>query len=138
MVLVRKEYVHDCELINSSANQQDGTNTLETTTVRFRPKRLPRGYSKCLVTCVYIPPIYNKQAEIDSLYNHLEGIYEADTSPPLTFVCGDFNKAKISSIKSMFDLYEINKKPTRKNNVLDLILSNAPKYYIDKTRDAIW
>jgi hypothetical protein len=46
MIVIRKGYSDDCAEGN---NQQDRGNNLETTTIRFRPHRLPRGYSSCLV-----------------------------------------------------------------------------------------
>lgn len=60
MIVIRKGYADDCVEIKSNNNQQDGGNNLETTTIRFRPHRLPRGYSSCLVSSIYIPPSSNQ------------------------------------------------------------------------------
>lgn len=137
MIVVRKDYTRDIAEIKSSNNQQDGRCNLETTTIRFRPQRLPRGYSSCLVSSVYIPPSNNQSAEINSLCDHLTDSIDSNSGKPLLLICGDFNKAKASTIKTQLGLYQVNSEPTRKKAVLDLILSNAPKCYTIKNREPI-
>jgi hypothetical protein len=44
-------------------------------------------------------------------------------------IAGDFNGLNISTIKKHFRLKQIVKKPTRKNAILDLILTNMHDYY---------
>ena len=59
LVAIRKDYADNCDEIKASYNQQDGVNSLEVTTVRLRPRRLPRGYSSCIVSSIYVPPSFN-------------------------------------------------------------------------------
>ena len=44
-------------------------------------------------------------------------------------IAGDFNRLNISTIKKHFRLKQIVKKPTRKNAILDVILTNIHDYY---------
>ncbi len=44
-------------------------------------------------------------------------------------IAGDFNRLNVSTIKKHFRLKQIVKKPTRKNAILDLILTNIHDYY---------
>ena len=125
MIAVRKSYASDCVEIKSKNNQQDGSNSLETTTIRFRPHRLSRGFSNCIISSIYIPPSNNQIAEINALCYHLTDVVDAGSGKPLIYVCGDFNKAKTSLIKTQLNLYQVNSIPTRKRAVLDLILPNA-------------
>ena len=48
---------------------------------------------------------------------------------PLIFIAGDFNGANTSLINRTHATYQINKKATRKNKLLDSIFTNAPKCY---------
>ena len=129
LVAVRKDYASNCIEIKSPNNQQDDPNALEVTSVRLRPNRLPRGYSTCLISAVYIPPSSNQTIEINALTNHLTDAVDLCPGKPLIYTCGDFNKANTSLIKSQLGIYQLNKKPTRKKAVLDLVLSNAPRCY---------
>jgi hypothetical protein len=129
LIAVRKDFAGNCKIIKSSNTQQDGSNTLEITTILARPHRLPRGYSTCIATAVYIPPLPNQATEMIALSQHLARFIDDCPGTPLIFVGGDFNKAKTSNINNQLGTYQINEAPTRKNAVLDLILSNAPKCY---------
>lgn len=131
-IVVRKDYANDCVEFKSKNNQQDEGCNLESTTIRFRPQRLPRGYSNCIVSTLYIPP-----AEVNSLCDQLTDSIDSISGKPLLYICGDFNKAKTSSVKTQLGLYQVNSEPTRKKAVLDLILSNAPKCYNIKNREPI-
>ena len=44
-------------------------------------------------------------------------------------VAGDLNRLDIKSLKKHFRLKQIVKKPTRKNAILDLVLTSLHKYY---------
>ena len=46
-------------------------------------------------------------------------------------VAGDFNRLDVKSIQRQFRLKQIVKKPTRKNAILDLVLTNMHDYYAD-------
>ena len=49
LIAISKEYASTFEEIVATNTQQDGSNSLEVTTVRINPKRLIRGYSTCVV-----------------------------------------------------------------------------------------
>ena len=110
---------------------------LEYLIAKMRPKRLPRGYTTCLIVLVYLPHwipkvqqalIYQLKAAIEfavlKCTKHNEGV-------PLIYVAGDFNGANLNPIlnDSAFKLHLINTKPTRKGKCLDQVLTNAPKCY---------
>ena len=46
-------------------------------------------------------------------------------------VAGDFNRLDVKSIQRHFRLKQIVKKPTRKNAILDLVLTNMHGFYAD-------
>ena len=110
---------------------------LEYLIAKMRPKRLPRGYTTCLIVLVYLPHwipkvqqalIYQLKAAIEfavlKCTKHNEGV-------PLIYVAGDFNGANLNPIlnDSAFKLHLVNTKPTRKGKCLDQVLTNAPKCY---------
>ena len=89
---------------------------LEYLIAKMRPKRLPRGYTTCLIVLVYLPHwipkvqqalIYQLKAAIEfavlKCTKHNEGV-------PLIYVAGDFNGANLNPIlnDSAFKLHLIN------------------------------
>lgn len=134
LVAIKKEFASTCEEIVATNTQQDGSNSLEVTTVRIQPRRILRGFNTCIVSSVYIPPSNNQTVEMSSLCDHLSEIIDSSRGTPLIYTCGDFNKAKTNTIKSHLGLSQLNKAPTRKNNVLDLVLTNAPRCYQVRNR----
>ncbi len=68
----------------------------------------------------------------DHLFQSL-GIAESKYPNCAFIVAGDFNRLDVTSIKSHFNLHQIVKKATRKDAILDFVLTNMNKYY-KKTR----
>lgn len=98
--------------------------------VHLRPKRLPRGYSCLIIAIIYHP---DPSVENDSnIRNHLSSsLALAESIHPdcALVVCGDFNRLNLQLIKNHYHLKQIVKVPTRKNAVLDLILTNLAGHY---------
>ena len=98
--------------------------------VNLRPKRLPRGYSGLIIAVVYHP--HWSESENDLMRDHLfQSLRIAESKYPncALIVAGDFNRLDVTSIKRHFNLHQIVKKATRKDAILDLVLTNVNKYY---------
>ena len=100
--------------------------------VQLRPNRLPRGFSSLIVAVVYHP--HWAETENSSMREHLfRSLSLAESKCPncALIVAGDFNRLGIKSLKKHFRLKQIVKKPTRKDAILDLILTNLHDFYDD-------
>ena len=100
--------------------------------VQLRPNRLPRGFSSLIVAVVYHP--HWAETENSSMREHLfRSLSLAESKFPncALIVAGDFNRLDIKSLKKHFRLKQIVKKPTRKDAILDLILTNLHDFYDD-------
>ena len=95
--------------------------------VHLRPARLPRGFSCLIVAVLYHPPgadinicehLFNSLAEAESIYPNCALI-----------VAGDFNRLDVTRLKRHFHLKQIVKAPTRKDVILDLVLTNLHNHY---------
>ena len=64
----------------------------------------------------------------DHLFQSLR-IAESNYPNCALIVAGDFNRLDVTSIKRHFNLHQIVKKATRKDAILDLVLTNLNKYY---------
>ena len=106
---------------------------LELTITKFKPIRLHRGYAFFIILCVYILEwaAYGQQAALFQLDATITSAIKNTSkgSKSLIIVAGDLNGANISSLLSSQQLIQLNHKATWKNNVLDLIIKNAPDYY---------
>ena len=90
-----------------------------------RPTRLPRGYSCLVMAIVYHPD--TSAANNDNIRDHLFSSLTLAESmyPNCAFMfCVDFNRLNVQPIMNLFRLKQILKVPTRKNAILDLILTN--------------
>ena len=90
-----------------------------------RPTRLPRGYSCLVMAIVYHPD--TSAANNDNIRDHLFSSLTLAESmyPNCAFMfCVDFNRLNVQPIMNLFRLKQIVKVPTRKNAILDLILTN--------------
>ena len=131
MILVKKDYATTVQHIKRPALTLDPTAPhVELTIVKFKPKRLPSGYSTCIVVCAYIAEWdKSKQAAaIQELKTAIDATIASNITDnkPLIFVTGDLNGANTSSLKADHCLTQINKAATRKERLLDVILTNAP------------
>ena len=97
----------------------------------LRPSRLPRGVP-CIVAGVIYHPHFNNSIRDAALVNYLsasltslEGEY-----PGCGFVlCGDFNRLNTRRLTTQFKLKQLVDKPTRGDQILDLVLTNLPQLY---------
>ena len=97
--------------------------------VSLRPKWLPRKISNIVVAGVYYPgskSIYapNQEDIILHLTSTVHQLYKKYANP-LFLLMGDFNDLKVDDICDACNLHQIVKVPTRKNAILDLILTNT-------------
>ena len=100
--------------------------------VKLRPKRLPRGFSSLIAGVVYHP--HWTATENDCMRDHLfQSLLLAESRFPncALIVAGDFNRLDVKSTQRHFRLKQIVKKPTRKNAILDLVLTNMHGFYAD-------
>ena len=101
---------------------------LECLWVSIHPKWLPRNYSAIIVCAIYYPgsnSIYAPPKE--DLILHLITVLQKlrfRYDNPLCFLMGDFNDLPVDEICKTCKLNQIVNTPTRKNAILDLILTN--------------
>ena len=138
MILLKKEYCSKTYEFEDSEEEKKEVNKvedsiLEMIAIKLRPNRLPRKYNQLIVISVYIPPRSPKtmQEAIGKLTVKTEDIVMKCTknSKPLVVIMGDFNGVDTSILRRSLDTYVINKKATRKDKLLDLIITNAPRVY---------
>ena len=96
--------------------------------INLRPSRLPRGYSNLVIGTVYHPPRADNNLILEYLSQCLSSI---ESWFPICgiLIMGDKNKLNIKRLKSCYNLKQIVKFPTRRNNTLDLVLSNMKDFY---------
>ena len=90
-----------------------------------------RGYKKELsIFSCYLQPTLNCAESLDFMDTLSNTIAEAETSSDGWFVVGgDWNNRSLTGILDMYlDLIKIKTPPTRKDNVLDIILTNFSQY----------
>ena len=98
--------------------------------VQLRPRRLPRGFSSLIVAVVYHP--HWTTAENNTMREHLfQSLLLAESRYPncALILAGDFNRLDVKSIQRHFRLKQMVKKPTRKDAILDLVLTNLHDFY---------
>ena len=132
MILVRRDYAPSVEQIKHCLPANDlNSPHVELTIAKFKPRRLPRGFSTCIVVCAYIAE-WDKSKQVEAiqvLKTAIDNItaHSITDNKPLIIVTGDLNGANTSSLKADFSLAQINKEATRKDRLLDVILTNAPR-----------
>ena len=98
--------------------------------VHLRPKRLPRGYSCLIIAIVYhAHPSFENDNNIRNHHSSSLALAESIRPDGALVVCGDFNRLILKVIKNNYHLKQIVKGPTRKNAVLDLILTKLAGHY---------
>ena len=100
----------------------------ETLWLHLRPNRLPRGFSCIIAAVIYHPP----KADETSIREHLfQSLVLAETRYPNCglVVTGDFNRLDIKGLLNHFRLQQIVQVQTRKDAILDLVLTNMQEYY---------
>ena len=132
--LDRKSQIHGrvCTYINESIQfslMDDLVDpAFEVLWIKIRPSRLPRGFNCIIVGTVYHPPSASDSEMLNYLINCLSSI-EAQSPNSGILLLGDFNKLKVTKLKSSFKLKQIITFPTRGSNTLDLILNNLHEFY---------
>lgn len=96
--------------------------------LHLRPTRLPRGVSCIIAAVVYHPPGADDNSIREHLFHSL-GLAESKFPNCGIIVAGDFNRLNVTLIKKHFRLKQIIKSPTRKDVILDLVLTNLKDYY---------
>ena len=96
----------------------------------LRPIRIPRGFSSLIVAVVFYPHwIKDEKFYARSLISISLSLAESWHANFALIVAGDFNCLDIISLKKHFRLKQIVKKPTRKNAIIDPVLTNLHQYY---------
>ena len=132
MIMVNRNYATDIREIETPSCTNNET-ILETLVVRINPTRKPRGYSSVLVVAAYIPP--SSPIEMSRASFQLNNVIQEasqlgkNSLVPLIFAAGDLNGISLDHINRANSLHRVNKKATRKEKLLDPILTNAPRCY---------
>ena len=112
----------------SSELKIDVPDHLECCWVRVKPIWLPRKFSTIIVCAVYYPGSTSNYAppKEDIILHLTSNVLKLRTKyfNPLFFLMGDFNDLPIHEICTTCELKQIVKDPTRKEAILDLILTN--------------
>ena len=111
-----------------------GAPNIEDLWLSVRPKWLPRKISVLIVACIYYPGSGSDYAPSqEELFLHIsENIHKLsqDYTNPLFIITGDFNNFSVEELCDSCKLNQVVKVPTRKDNILDLILTNTSnKFY---------
>ena len=99
--------------------------------VWLRPTRLPRGIP-CIVAGTVYHPHFNDSASDSIVLDYLcESLTSVERMYPGCglLLCGDFNRLDIRLLTSQFKLRQIFNKPTRGDQILDLVMTDMPQLY---------
>ena len=99
----------------------------EVLSVRTRPVRLPRGFSCVITGTVYHPPSADDKRILDYLLKSLTEIERRHPSCGI-LLSGDFNHLDVNRLLRQFNMKQLIKIPTRKDQVLDLVTTNMSQY----------
>ena len=96
--------------------------------LHLRPTRLPRGFSCIIAAVIYHPPKSDDRSFREHLFQSLT-LVESKYPNFGILVTGDFNRLDIGCLLRHFRLKQIVKENTRKDAILDLILTNMHDHY---------
>ena len=96
--------------------------------IRISPTRLPRGSSSIFIGTVYHPPNADTKSMLEYLFKSLTEIESQYPNCGL-LLAGDFNRLDIKSLVRHFRMKQLVHLPTRKDQTLDLIITNLFQYY---------
>ena len=104
--------------------------------ISLRPNWLPRAISNIIVAGIYYPgsnSIYAPNQE-DILLHITDTVHKLQKkyANPLFVLMGDFNDMCVKDICDSCSLNQVVKIPTRKDSILDLILTNKENKYYEK------
>lgn len=103
---------------------------LEVLWIKLSPYYLPRGLSSIVIGTVYHPPSANDEVMRSYLIDQLFSIESTHTSCGIILL-GDFNRLDTRSICNLFKLKQFVNFHTRKDQTLDLVLTNMHQFYED-------
>jgi len=85
--------------------------------------------SYCICVCYHPPkPVYSPSDLIATLQHNLLELLDSYPNDILV-ITGDFNRLKVTNILIEFGLEQIVTEPTRKNNILDVFITNRPELF---------
>ena len=98
--------------------------------VQLRPKRPPRGFSSLIVAVVYHQhwSALENEFMLEHLFQSLQ-LVESRFPDCALIVAGDLNRLDTKPIERHFRLKQIVKIPTRKEAILDHVLTNLHRFY---------
>ena len=96
--------------------------------IHITPTRLPRGFSSIVIGTVYHPPSSNTKSMLEYLFKSLTEIESLNPNCGL-LLAGDFNRLDVKSVVRHFKMKQLVHLPTRKDQTLDLIITNLFQYY---------
>ena len=103
-------------------------NHIEAIWITIRPKWLPRSISNIVIGGIYYPGSSSdyapKQEDLELHISETVHSLFKRYSSPLFMIMGDFNDFPVDSICKSCSLNQVVKVPTRKNAILDLIITN--------------
>ncbi|KAK2571005.1 hypothetical protein P5673_003541 [Acropora cervicornis] len=94
-------------------------------------RRLPREIP-CVVAATVYHPFFNDSAGDTALLDYLSATLttvEGEFPACGILLCGDFNRLKVNRLAAQFTLRQLVNKPTRGDQILDLVLTNQPDLY---------
>ncbi|XP_022806735.1 uncharacterized protein LOC111343809 [Stylophora pistillata] len=97
----------------------------------LRPKRLLRG-TPCVTTATIYHPFFNDSARDTALLDYLSASLtpvEGEFPGCGILLCGDFSRLKLNRLAAQFGLRQLVNKPTRGDQILDLVFTNQPDLY---------
>ena len=138
--LVSKSYAFNLEKVDSNPQTQpvwlslELLGKLETTIIKFRPSKLPKGFSCIIEISAYIME-WEESKQRSSIFQLLNQITEVTSNNKggnifLIFLAGGLNGAYINHVSKEFCLRRLNNLPTREGNILDVIFTNSPDSYV--------
>ena len=108
---------------------------LECIWVSLRPFWMPRIFSTIVVCAIYYPGSNSNYAppKEDLILHIITGVQKLKTmyANPLFFIMGDFNDLPVDEICTTCQLKQIVNTATRKNAILDLILTNKTNTFYE-------
>ena len=92
-----------------------------------RPARLPRGFSCLILAVLHHPP----GADINMCEHFFNSLAVAKSIYPncALIIAGNFNRLHVTLLKRHFHLKQIVKAPTRKDAILDPVITNLHDHY---------
>ncbi len=108
------------------------TSELETAWFTVRPKRMPRQHPLIICGAIYHPPKAPKGPMIQHIHTSLDHILQQHPTAGI-IVMGDYNTLPHGELCRSYNLKQVVTHPTRKDKVLDKIITNLHSLYTTPT-----